>query len=268
MRIIHFSDIHACAAPDSFSTFFDKRIVGFFNYSFRRRFQHRLDFLDRMVSFILKEEPDVVICTGDLTSTSQPAEFEIVTNILKPIIRHKTVNFFCVPGNHDVYVRNKRCMHALYESFKTINSEALGVEGMPHIIKLQKVQLILCNECVPTNIFLSIGKLRDGSVNKIMDSLREERELINIFIGHFPLRYQYGVGGFRHRMYGGRKIVELLDSRKIALSLCGHIHSGYADVDQGGYGEICAGSLTRFGKFVDIYFDESSHKFKHTFRTV
>ena len=65
--------------------YFDKRWVGVFNYRFRRRFRHDLSLLEKAVQYILKVKPDAAVCTGDLTSTGQPGEFEKSLAILKPL---------------------------------------------------------------------------------------------------------------------------------------------------------------------------------------
>ena len=266
MKIIHISDIHACTAPDSFSAFFDKRIIGFFNYLFRRRFQHKIEYLNKCVEYILNNPPDVIVCTGDLSSTSQPAEFEIVKKILKPIFKLDDVKFLCVPGNHDVYVKNTKCQEALQETLHTLNYENISTLEMPRIVRVGRVELMLCDECCPTNIFLSTGKMTAQTVMAVEEWGRDDRNgSIKILVGHFPLKHKYGAGGFRHRLYGHHTVRDLLDERKIALSLCGHIHSGYSDIDDKGYGEICAGSLTRFGRMAEIVVNESSGIFSHKF---
>ena len=264
MRIIHISDIHACTAPDNFSAFFDKRIVGLFNYLFRRRFQHKLSYLEKCVDYILENPPDVVVCTGDLSSTSQPAEFEIVRNILKPLSELKDMKFLCVPGNHDVYVNNSDCLDALHRTMLSLNSGEISDCDMPAVVKSGNVEFMLCNESRPTNIFLSTGKMDSATVEFAEKWVSEDKEgTLKIIIGHFPLKYKYGTGGFRHCLYGHKRVCRLLEEKKIALSLCGHIHTGYMIVDDNGYGEVCAGSLTRYGRMMEILIDESSGIFTH-----
>ncbi|MDD3119516.1 MAG: hypothetical protein PHQ27_10075, partial [Victivallales bacterium] len=66
MRIIHFSDIHAGGPAEDLLAYVDKRWVGVFNYTFRRKFQHDPSRLEQAVTFILDRPPDLVVCTGDL----------------------------------------------------------------------------------------------------------------------------------------------------------------------------------------------------------
>ena len=80
-----------------------------------------MEILHKAVDFILMDEPDVVICTGDITSTGQPSEFDQALEILGPLIEHPHIEFLYIPGNHDVYVRNQRCVEALQNAFSKIN---------------------------------------------------------------------------------------------------------------------------------------------------
>jgi Icc-related predicted phosphoesterase len=124
---------------------------------------------------------------------------------------------------------------------------------------------MLCNECKPTNIFLSTGKMNEQTVDFIEEWVNNDNNAIKVLVGHFPLKYKYGLGGARHRLYGHKKVAKFLNEKKLALSLCGHIHTGYSEVDKKGYGEICAGSLTRFGSIAEIVINESSGEFSHKF---
>ena len=83
MRIAHFSDPHAGGPAEDWMAYFDKRWVGVFNYRFRRKFKHDLSKLSRAVEFVMDTKPDLAVCTGDLTSTGQPGEFDRVLEILR-----------------------------------------------------------------------------------------------------------------------------------------------------------------------------------------
>ena len=71
-RIIHFADSHEEAV---FPRGLDKRVLGYCNSHFKRRFQHKQELLDQAVRQIIAEKPDAVLFTGDAVSTADPAEF-------------------------------------------------------------------------------------------------------------------------------------------------------------------------------------------------
>ena len=110
MKIIHFSDPHSCQPMQNKSAFCDKRVLAFINYTFRRAGQHDLNMLDKAVDYILKEKPDVAICTGDFTTKGEPAEFAEIAEKLKRLLDSQ-IPFLYVPGNHDSYVKNKQCQN-------------------------------------------------------------------------------------------------------------------------------------------------------------
>ena len=115
MKIIHFSDPHGGGGAEDWMAYFDKRWVGVFNYRFRRRFQHDLSKLEKAVAYILDIKPDLAVCTGDLTSSGQPGEFERVKKILAPLVESK-IPLVYTPGNHDCYVKRPWCVKAMKET--------------------------------------------------------------------------------------------------------------------------------------------------------
>ncbi len=249
MRIIHFSDPHVSAFPDSFRALFDKRILGTANYFLRRRFLHDETMLSKAVEFILTDPPDAVVCAGDITSTGSPREFRTALKILAPLLELPATKFLYVPGNHDAYVADKRCAAALEESFAKLNGNGLALPDLPVKVPVGECDFALINEGCPTNPFLSTGVARKEDAEKIAEFAENKNGRPLILLGHLPLRYKSSLWGKRHDLRGpGREILEqLLDKGKIDLSLCGHKHINRRNVDESGRGEIGAGAITRTG---------------------
>jgi 3',5'-cyclic-AMP phosphodiesterase len=261
MKIVHFSDPHSCAPPEEFSAFFDKRIVGFANYIFRRRFQHDLNLLEKAVEVILDEKPDVAICTGDLTSTGQPAEFEKTLKKLEPLIQDKQIKLLYVPGNHDAYVQNSSCKKALSDAFAKLNDYQWELSDLPAKVTIGECEFILINECVPTNIFLSCGYVTKQSSLHIKEWCKQEKAQPRILVGHFPVKRDYTLMEARRGLKNHQQIRALIESKKIDLSLCGHVHKEYTDIDSEGRGEICGGSVTRSGNIGIIEYNKNDDTF-------
>ena len=87
-----------------------------------------------------------------------------------------------------------------------------------------------------------------------------------ILVSHYPMIEEHPLLRTRHRLFGQKKILELMKSREIDLSLCGHVHKPYLKVDSTGRGECCAGSVTRNGSMVEIDYSPESRNF--TFHTI
>jgi 3',5'-cyclic AMP phosphodiesterase CpdA len=263
MKIIHFSDPHTGAFPDSISAFTDKRLVGTFNYTFKRRFLHNLEAFQKAVDYILAEKPEIAVCTGDITSTGQPAEFNTAVEILQPLINSPDIKLIYIPGNHDAYVKNRRCREALEATFSLLNEANPRLEALPLKLTISDCDFLLVNECRPTNIFLSTGYMTQKSTEQITEWCSEEKLRPKIIIGHFPLRKKYTLMEFRHKIYYQEKIIKLLNEKKIDLSLCGHTHKPFLDIDKEGRGEIGAGSITRTNDLNIIEYDKKSDFFTH-----
>jgi 3',5'-cyclic AMP phosphodiesterase CpdA len=242
MRIVHLSDLHAAARPDSLSAFFDKRLVGTLNHLFRRRFLHDQSLLKQLGAFVLELKPDVVVITGDVTSTGQPAEFAVALDALQPILNDEKVATLYVPGNHDAYVRNERCAASLAETFRVLNSSGATLSSLPLLQTISGVDFILVDETSPTNIFLSNGRVSQKSLNAIERICADVKKRPRVLVGHFPLKPKLS---FRHGLVNQHRLNTLLEKGDIDLSLCGHTHKSMLEVDAAGRGEAVAGSFTK-----------------------
>lgn len=244
-RIIHFSDPHAGGPAEDLLAYLDKRWVGVFNYNFRRKFQHDLSTMERLVSNILTEPPDLVVCTGDITSTGQPGEFRLAVDILRVLVE-AGIPMIYMPGNHDCYVRNRKCRRALADAFKFLNT-FFGLEfaDLPLKIRYRGIDLLLVNESWPTNLLSSCGYLRPDSRDFVVKECSEPKNSPRILVAHYPLIEERPILRMRHRLWGQREVARCLDNGDLDLSLCGHMHLPYAKLDANGRGEICAGSITR-----------------------
>ena len=70
----------------------------------------------------------------------------------------------------------------------------------------------------------------------------------------------------RHRLFGQKPVISLLESKQLDLVLCGHVHKPSLRVDESGRGECISGSVTRNGTMMEIEYEKTARKF--TFRTV
>ncbi len=258
MKIIHFSDPHAGGPAEDWMAYIDKRWVGAFNYRFRRRYQHDLSLLDKAVAYILANPPDVAVCTGDLTSTGQPGEFQQVLDILKPLV-NSGIPFLYVPGNHDCYVKRRRCREAVAQAVYFLCGYQLN--ELPLVKTIAGVDFILVHESRPTNLISSCGYLTHETSRFVTGFCEQPKKRPRIIIGHYPLIEEQPVLRARHRLWGQREVVKLLHDQVIDISLCGHIHRPFAKVDAGGRGEYSAGSVTRNGTMAEIEYLPDKNNF-------
>ncbi len=265
MRIVHFSDPHAGGGAEDLMAYFDKRLVGVFNYSFRRRFRHDLGRFAAGVRYILESRPDLAVCTGDLTSTGQPGEFEKVRRILEPL-RNSGVPVVYMPGNHDCYVKREKCVAAVREMFRWLNQDRMDFDDLPLAWDAGEVELLLVNTSAPSNLLCSWGFLTGADREWLLEELRKPRRKPRILVSHYPLLEKHPLLRTRHRLFGQKAVAEALRDGRLDLSLCGHVHRPGRVVDDSGRGENTAGSITLNGTMTEIVYDRDTDRF--SYRTV
>jgi 3',5'-cyclic AMP phosphodiesterase CpdA len=252
VRIVHFSDPHAGGGAEDWMAYFDKRWVGVFNYRFRRRFRHDLSKLEKAVDYIMSTRPDVAVCTGDLTSAGQPGEFEKVRKVLD-VLRNSDIPLIYMPGNHDCYVKRPKCVRAMKDMVEYLSRGRYTFDALPVKMELGGVEFLLVNTSRPSNLLCSWGFLYKEDSQKISDWCGEEKRLPRILVSHYPMTEDHPILRVRHRLFGQKKVVQLLQENQIDLALCGHVHKPYFQYrSNGSVLECCAGSVTRNGSLVEI----------------
>ncbi|MCG8512459.1 MAG: metallophosphoesterase, partial [Rhodospirillales bacterium] len=106
MRLALIGDIHLFQLTVSARRLLNKRLLGHANLYFIRRFQFNHAILDALFKNVREAQPDIVLCSGDVTTTSLEDEFEEVDRYFRPI--HEDLPVVIVPGNHDRYTFQSR----------------------------------------------------------------------------------------------------------------------------------------------------------------
>jgi len=262
MKIVHFSDPHAGGPAEDWMAYIDKRWVGAFNYQFRRKFKHDLKKLENAVSYILDTRPDVAVCTGDLTSSGQPGEFEKVRGILAPL-RDSAVPLIYLPGNHDCYVPRPRCVAAMKGMVDYLANGRYTFDALPIRLELAGAEFLLFNTSRPSNLLCSWGFTAKSDIAFIERECSKSHSLPRIMVTHYPMLDDHPYLRMRHRLFGQKPLIELLKAGEIDLSMVGHVHYPSLKVDADGRGECCAGSVTRNGSMVEIDCDPATRTFRY-----
>lgn len=261
MKIAHFSDPHLGAPTDDWTALFDKRWVGLFNYKFRRSYQHDPKYLERAVNYILENDFDVVVCTGDLTNTGQPNEFETVKKIMQKLVDSK-IPVIYTPGNHDCYVSRPHCVKAVREMFKYVNSCDYELDELPVVRHINGIDFIIFNNSRPTTLIFSGAWVTKKDSDWIKNFCSQEKKYPRVLVNHYPIIEKHTLLRMRHCLYGQSEILKLLESGSIDLSICGHRHFYYTKCDETGRGEICSGSVTKNALMSEIDFNDNMFNFK------
>lgn len=210
MKILIFSDSHVCGPPSGWEALFDKRVVGLFNHHYLRKHHHNQAYLDEALKYIDKNPPDMVLCTGDITTSSEPSEFEVTCQKLAPLVNDKRFKFFFIPGNHDNYVDNPVCQQAMKDAVKYLNNGRFCFEDLPYHYETDELDFSFVNECFPVNLILSCGMMKKDTQEYLYRWLDRKKTKPKVLIGHYPLDEGNPVMRCRHRLYGQKKIIEYL----------------------------------------------------------
>lgn len=136
----------------------------------------------------------------------------------------------------------------------------------PLIRQIGESELFLLNTSRPSNLLCSWGFLSRSDSDAVKNWCASPHEKVRILLSHYPVTEKHPILRFRHRLYGQKEVLRLLDNGDIDLMLCGHVHRPYLRIDANGRGECCAGSVTLNGSIVEIDCDEKNRTFK--FKTV
>ena len=182
--IAHISDLH-CGGPDFVPSL-----------------------MERSISEINDLGPDVVICSGDLTTFGFKQEYAQAKRYLEQIACDALV---VIPGNHDS--RNVGYVH-----FEQLFGERNSV------LRRDGVTVVAVDSTEPD---LDNGQIGRGRYRWIEEQFAEPAEL-RIFVLHHHLLPVPGTGRERNVVYDAGDALECLQRAGVDLVLSGHKHVPYA----------------------------------------
>ncbi len=220
MKLVLIGDIHLYSFQLRPRQWLSKRLLGVSNlYLFRRKkFAH--DRLHEIFEQAAALKPDLVLCSGDLTSTSTEVEFRDVMTYFEPLVA--SVPVIMVPGNHDRYTfrsaRTRRMEHIL--------SRMMPV-AFPHHQRLtDKWHLLALDSAIP-QLVLSRGALGAGQLQAVGAFLKERtRDEGVVILCHYPVASPPGVASsWTHNLKEDRALREMLEACPARIIFIhGHIH--------------------------------------------
>lgn len=268
MRIVHMSDIHVGLLPRSPRALLDKRLLGAVNHLVRRARQFQRVYLDRALVEIEALRPELVLCTGDITSVGSPEELDAACDLLEPLRAAFGPRFAFLPGNHDAYVAAADCRAALARAFARLNGGRWALSELPVEWQVSGLRLLLVNAAMPVSCVLSSGALTPATLAWLSARLAAPRTdgECRVVVSHFPLREMDGRPlSVRRRMAGADILWEHLRAGRLDLVLSGHVHAPFARWEADGRGEVCAGSLTLRGCFSVVEWTPGTCRFRQFF---
>jgi 3',5'-cyclic-AMP phosphodiesterase len=164
--------------------------------------------LERAITEINDLDPDVVICSGDLTTFGFKEEYALAKRYLDRI---ECESLVVIPGNHDS--RNVGYVH-----FERLFGERFSV------LKKEGVLVVAVDSTEPD---LDHGQIGRGRYRWIEEQFSSEAAL-KIFVLHHHLLPVPGTGRERNVVYDAGDVIECLQRAGVDLVLSGHKHVPYA----------------------------------------
>jgi len=220
MKLVLIGDIHLYSFKLRPRQWLSKRLLGLSNlYLFRRRtFAHeRLHELFEQVAAL---KPDLILCSGDLTSTSLEIEFQDVMTYFEPLAREFPI--IMVPGNHDRYTfrsaRTKRMEHVLRRMMPV---------AFPHHQRLTDQWHLLALDSAIPQLVLSRGALGPDQLERAGAFLAQRTaEEGVVILCHYPVASPPGfASSWTHNLREDTQLRRMLeDCPARILFVHGHIH--------------------------------------------
>jgi len=221
LRIVHLTDLHVQTRP-RLRDLPGKRLVGSANlYLLGRRRKFSVAAQRAAVAAAAAAEPDLVICTGDLTAQALDAEFAAARDLLAPLLdRIPTV---VIAGNHDTYVREPTPaarMRRFFGEWMTARSPGLAVFGDVAVLTLESCR---------THV-LSSGRVEPSHLDRARGLLAEAAGRFCFLALHYPLVGRDGApyGPATRALENGSAVTDFLNTTPgVGAVLHGHEHHGF-----------------------------------------
>ena len=224
LRLVLIGDIHAYRLLVPPWSLLGKRLLGQTNLWLNRR--HRFDrkLLTPLVRQAATLAPDLLLFSGDLTSTALPGEFDDVFEALAPLTGR--IPSVAVAGNHDRYT----FAAARQRRFEVTGGD-LVVEPCPHFRRLEapaeRWALLVLDAAVPRIISSRglVGKVQLEVARRQIAQLTPADGLV--VLCHYALRRPPGLGHmpWQHRLADAAEVEALLAACPgPVLYLHGHVH--------------------------------------------
>src|SRR4029453_14793209 len=164
--------------------------------------------LERAITEVNDLEPDIVVCSGDLTTFGFKEEYALAKDYIDRIECEAVV---VIPGNHDS--RNVGYIH-FEELFGDRNS----------VTRVDGVTVVAVDSTEPDLDHRQIGRGRDAWVEESFPG----PAVLRVFVCHHPLLPVPGTGRERNVIYDAGDTIECLQRSGVNLVLSGHKHVPYA----------------------------------------
>lgn len=219
-RIVLIGDLHLYSLWPAPWHMLSKRLLGQTNLWFNRRKVFRHERLKELVRKAIDLKPDLVLCSGDLTTTALRSEFELAKRYLAPLA--EVAPLVAVPGNHDKYTfsaaRTRRIHHTL---------PGWVPADFPHDRPINAGWDLLALDAAIPRVKDAVGRIGAEQLEAVAEYLRQRDTSRGLVVlCHYPCVVPPGIHEHAsHRLADApalRRLFEDHDARVVYIH--GHIH--------------------------------------------
>lgn len=223
ISLAHISDPHLTSlATATIGELCNQRILGYLSWRQRRRYMHKREVLDAMLSDLAQTRPDNLLVTGDLTQIGLPAEHSDAASWLTALGKPERV--LAIPGNHDTYVAQD-WEHGLAQWSPYLRGDAKGTGNpFPSLRIRDHVALIGLSSAVTTAPFMATGSLGEEQLSDLAELLKNtgQQDLFRIVLIHHPP--VPGSEKWRKRLVDAHRFCAVIAEHGAELICHGHSH--------------------------------------------
>ncbi len=225
MRIVHLSDLHFWHITLNPLRLMGKRLLGMGNLVLNRARKYRMERMPDLCERVKELNPDHILITGDLTTTSLEEEFEAAYKGLLPL-NGRQGSMTIIPGNHDRYTR-RAARHRLFEKHFGGFAPSAEYPWLRHIGERTAILGLDTSRPAPIS---ARGVISLSQLDAARHLLEESRSKIArlIVACHYPVALPEGVRKDRgHDLQGKEHLRSFLLEVGPHLYCHGHIHAGW-----------------------------------------
>lgn len=219
MRLAHISDLHFGKVSLAPSQFFSKRWLGNLNLFLNRRGMFSPGQIYSLLNAFQSYGVTHVLITGDVSTTSDPKEFELARDFVQALKRAGYI-VYIIPGNHDHYTKRGYKNRLFYSYFpnELLSENAVTSLALPH-----NWTLVLMDTACATPLISSTGHFSPVIETRLRSHLKTIPSNQHILLAnHFPyIENEHA----RRRLIRGDALKNLLSEHpQIKLYCHGHTH--------------------------------------------
>ena len=237
MRIVHMSDLHFWHISLNPLRLAGKRLLGTANLILNRARKYRMETTPQLLFRVMELQPDHVLVSGDLTTTSLEEEFKLVRTALMPL-ESSRLNLTVIPGNHDRYTRpatRRRLFEKYFGQFAPAHS-------YPWLKLLGDGTALLGLDASRPNPFSARGAIEPDQIEHARILLEAFKPGFSrlIVACHYPVVLPEGEKESRsHGLRGSEVLLRFLAGLGPHLYCHGHIHNAWAFISDRLPQELC-----------------------------